>query len=64
MRYDKRYTRTLSMLTAPEVPRTAGGGILLCKMCQRALFFAGGLLPLLARDLRFGAIAKLTGSAR
>jgi hypothetical protein len=39
------------MLTAPEVPRTANGGIALCHYCQRSTYFADGFLRLLARDL-------------
>lgn len=59
MRYDKRYNRTLSMLTAPEIPRTAEGGIRLCQLCQRSLFFAGSLVRLLAEDLRRAAMTAM-----
>jgi hypothetical protein len=54
MRTDQRYTRVRDMLTAPEVPRTEGGkGIALCHYCQRKIYFVGGFLKLLARDLEW-----------
>lgn len=40
--------RTCEMLLAPEVPRTPGGGVALCHLCQRNVFFKGGFLLLLA----------------
>lgn len=47
MRYDRRYTRTLNMITAPEIPRLPNGGVALCHVCQRVVFFAGGFMELL-----------------
>lgn len=44
--------RTREMITAPEVPRTAWGGIALCHFCQRWAYFKGGFLLLLADDLQ------------
>lgn len=55
MRTDPRYTRVRLMLTAPEVPRTLHGGLRLCHGCQRAVYFIGGFLNLLARDLEWAA---------
>lgn len=52
MRYDKRYTRTLTLITDPDIPRAEGGGIRLCHFCQRSVFLKGGFLMLLADDLR------------
>jgi hypothetical protein len=51
MRYDRRYTRVLSLITDPAIPRTASGGIQLCKWCQRDLYFVGGFFKLLTQDL-------------
>lgn len=48
-----RYTRTRDMITAPEVPRLANGGVALCHSCQRNVYFAGGFLELLARRLKW-----------
>lgn len=39
------------MLTAPEVPRLANGGIALCHTCQRRVYFRNGFLPLLAQTV-------------
>lgn len=51
MRYDKRYTRVLGLITDPAIPRTRAGGIQLCKFCQRQIYFVGSFLELLHRDL-------------
>lgn len=51
MRTDPRYNRVRAMLTAPEVPTTSTGRILLCHGCQREVYFAGGFLRLLLRHL-------------
>jgi hypothetical protein len=51
MRTDPRYTRVRALLEAKEVPRNSDGRIELCHHCQRAVYFAGGLLPLLIRDV-------------
>ena len=51
MRTDPRYMRTRAMLTDEAVPRLASGGIALCHLCQRAVYFAGGFLELLRRQL-------------
>lgn len=56
MRTDKRYTRTLEMITAPEIPRTNNGGIKLCRHCQRQVYFCGGFLEMLQRDLEFAVV--------
>ena len=56
MRYDKRYERVLAMITDEAVPRFDGGGIALCKLCQRATQIAGGFLQLLAEDIEKLAI--------
>ncbi len=55
MRFDRRTKRVYDMMTAPEVPRTPAGGIALCHGCQRAIFFAGGLIQLLAKTLFWSA---------
>ena len=47
MRYDKRYGRTRVMLSHPEIPAHAGGGICLCHQCQRSAWLAGGFLEML-----------------
>lgn len=49
MRTDPRYTRVRTMLTDVSVPRTANGGIRLCHLCQRRVYFANGFLPFLIR---------------
>ena len=59
MRTDPRYTRVRAMLTAPEVPRHGNGGILLCHLCQRWVYFRGGLLELLTRTLEREAAIKV-----
>jgi hypothetical protein len=52
MRTHPAYTRVRDMLSVPEIPRTAQGGIALCHICQRSLYFAGGFLELLTERLR------------
>lgn len=52
MRYDQRYTRTRDLITDAAVPRTSWGGILLCHLCQRRVYFAGGFLELLASQVK------------
>lgn len=51
MRYDQRYSRVKAMITDQAIPRTASGGIRLCKWCQREIYWVGGFLKMLARDL-------------
>lgn len=53
MRYDRRYPRVLGLITDAAIPRTKSGGIKLCKFCQRDIYFVGGFLKLLARDLEW-----------
>lgn len=55
MRYNRRYTRVLSMITAPEVPRRADGGLAICRFCQRDIYWHGGFLKMLARQLEIAA---------
>lgn len=43
--------RVCDMLLASEVPRTEGGGIALCHLCQRTVMFKGGFLRLIAERL-------------
>lgn len=52
MRTDKRYGRVRAMITAPEIPRLASGGLALCHFCQRAIYFAGGFVELLVEDVK------------
>jgi transposase-like protein len=52
MRMNPRYNRVRHMLTGEDIPRFSGGGIALCHMCQRAVYFAGGLIQLLTKDLK------------
>lgn len=52
MRFDTRYKRVYQMLTAPEVPRLRNGGIALCHTCQRNVYWRGGFLQLLAREVK------------
>lgn len=52
MRTDPRYSRVRNMLTASEVPRFLGGGIALCHGCQRQVYFDGGFLLLLTKQVR------------
>lgn len=52
MRTDPRYTRVRDMLLAPEVPRLSSGGIALCHICQRNVYFRGGLIQLLIRHIK------------
>jgi transposase-like protein len=58
MRTDPRYTRTRDMLLDEAVPRLANGGIALCHLCQRSVYFAGGFLQAVLRSLE--AIAMRT----
>jgi hypothetical protein len=51
MRTHPFYPRVRQMITAPEVPRLASGGLALCHLCQRAVYFAGGFLDLLVSDV-------------
>jgi hypothetical protein len=51
MRYDRRYTRVLKLITDPAIPRTKSGGIRLCKWCQREVYWVGGFMKMLIRDL-------------
>lgn len=51
MRTDPRYTRTRDMLLEDAVPRLANGGIALCHLCQRSVYFAGGFLQAVLRRL-------------
>lgn len=63
MRYDRRYTRTLNMITAPEIPRLENSGVALCHLCQRSVYFAGGFLDLLLkaleREIHYGLRMKV-----
>lgn len=56
MRTDQRYTRTRDMLLHDDVPRLANGGIALCHICQRSVYFAGGFLQAVLRSLEAIAI--------
>ena len=56
MRTDPRYTRTRKMLLDDAVPRLANGGIALCHICQRSVYFAGGFLQAVVRSLESTAI--------
>lgn len=55
MRTDRRYTRTRDMLLDEAVPRLPSGGIALCHICQRSVYFAGGFLELLLKRLERAA---------
>jgi len=44
MRYNRRYSRVLGIITDPAIPRTRDGGIALCHLCQRSVMFANGFL--------------------
>lgn len=57
LRHNTAYRRTHDMLVAPDIPRTDWGGIQLCHMCQRSIFFAGGIVGLLVKELRWAAMA-------
>lgn len=59
MRTDRRYTRVRQMITDAAIPRNERGLLRLCRDCQRDVYFAGGFLKLLARDL--AALAKARG---
>jgi hypothetical protein len=50
-----RSQRTRDMITSPDVPRLANGGVALCHLCQRAVFFANGFLSYLQRALEHKA---------
>lgn len=50
MRTDPRYTRVTALLA--EVPRDDEGNIAFCRRCQRSVYFANGVVPLLINDLR------------
>lgn len=47
------------MITDAAIPRMANGGVQLCHHCQRAIYFAGGYLEMLTKDLE-----RLTSAAR
>lgn len=39
------------MITDPEIPRLNNGGVALCHLCQRRVYFAGGFMEILASQL-------------
>ena len=59
MRTNPRYTRVRDMINHPSVPRLSNGGVALCHLCQRAVYFANGFLLLLTQDLSREAQAKI-----
>ena len=52
MRTNSRFTRTRNMLNDEAIPRLTTGGIALCHICQRSVYFSGGFLKLLVKVLR------------
>lgn len=56
MRYDKRYTRVLGIITDPVIPRSADGRLMLCHHHQRMAAFAGGFIEYLTKALRHAAM--------
>lgn len=46
-----RYTRTRDMILDDAVPRLSSGGVALCHICQRSVYFAGGFVQLLQKHL-------------
>lgn len=59
MRYNKHYTRVLSIITADDIPRTPDGRTMLCHFCQRHASWAGSFTLLLADDLFTAAQRKI-----
>lgn len=54
MRHNKNQS-TYLMITAPEIPRLANGGVALCHLCQRSIRFAGGFMKYLIEALEHKA---------
>lgn len=44
--------KTRAMITDEVIPRLENGGIALCHICQRQLWFAGSFLGMVADDLK------------
>jgi hypothetical protein len=57
MRTDRRFHRVRKMILE-QSPKDEAGRIALCHQCQRSVYFAGGMLHLLVRDLE--RMAKAT----
>lgn len=55
MRTDPRFNRVRTMMLDQAVPRLENGGIALCHICQRNVYFAGGFLMLLVRNIEHAA---------
>lgn len=64
MRTNPKYTRVRDMITHSSVPRLPNGGIALCHLCQRAVYFANGFLLLLTQDLSRAAQSKMVSSRK
>jgi transposase-like protein len=54
MRYDKRYTRVLNIITDPVIPRV-DGVLALCHVHQRAAAMADGFIPYLVKKVKRAA---------
>lgn len=51
MRTDPRYTRVRALITDEAIPRFKDGGIALCHVCQREVYWRGGFLELLIKQV-------------
>lgn len=64
MRTDPRYSRVKAMILDEATPRDNSGRLAFCHFCQRAVYFAGGTIKLLAEDLEMAATAKIIENGR
>lgn len=51
MRTHPAYSRVRDMLKGPDMPHMKNGGLALCHICQRRVYWAGGIVPLMASRL-------------
>lgn len=56
MRTNPRFTRARDLVLDPATPRRDDGGLAICHLCQRGIFFAGGLIPFLQKRIKRLAI--------
>lgn len=49
-----RFTRTRDMILDDAVPRLESGGVALCHICQRSVYFAGGFMQVLVNAIERG----------
>jgi hypothetical protein len=60
MRTDRRYTRVRDLINE-EVPKMENGQLKFCHLCQRSVYFAGGVNQMLVADLKRAITQKIIG---